>query len=243
MSDMKNLLLKMAKANPTPVVKQAAEEASDTSSDEESKPVETEAANPTTDEEVKTEEAKPEPEVAEEKPEEQVKLEGADEKQTRFLSEEMNKMLNEQISFEMFSAYLYFMISAWSQSKGLTGFQAHFDKQGHGEIGHAMKIYKYLVDTGAKVDLPAIPSPTGLIKSSNMQEACRAALDHEMVVTDRWTKIGNKAKTENSIVTIELAQWFLTEQIEEEDLSLTLLQKVEMADNGAGLLIIDAGLK
>jgi ferritin len=134
-------------------------------------------------------------------------------------------------------------MAAWSQSKGLTGFQKHFETQGHGEIGHAMKIYKYLVDTGSQVDLPAIPSPSKLASFSNMQEACRAALSHEMVVTRRWQVIGEKAKSEPNLATQELAQWFMTEQVEEEDLSMTLLNKVELADTGAGLLIVDAGLK
>lgn len=212
----------MASVNPLPQVKKA--------------------EDISTDEEVKSEEAKPEPTVAEEKPEEQVRLDN-DGKQTRFLSEELNNMLNEQISFEMFSAYLYFMIAAWSQAKGLTGFQAHFEKQGQGEICHAMKVYQHLVSTGSKIDLPAIPSPTGLVKSSNMQEACRAALDHEMVVTARWQKIGEKAKSESNMSTIQISLDFIAEQVEEEDLSLTLLNRVELSEGGAGLLIIDAGLK
>ena len=180
--------------------------------------------------------------VADGAPKKQIKLQ-LDSKQTRFLSEEMAGYLNEQISFEMFSAYVYFMLAAWSQSKGLTGFEGHFKKQGDGEIEHAMKIYGYLVDTGTKVDLPAVPSPTDLIKFTNMQEACRTALDHEMVVTQRWQAIGEIAKKEPNLATQALAEWFMQEQVEEEDLSLTLLNKVELADSGAGLLIVDAGLK
>ena len=195
-----------------------------------------------TAQEAKTEAGKGAPDVADTEPKDQVEL-NLDDRQTKFLSGKMRDMLNEQISFEMFSAYIYFMIAAWSQSKGLTGFQAHFEKQGNGEIQHAMKIYAYLVTTGTKLDLPAIPSPTSLVAYSNMQEACRAVLDHEMVVTRRWKAIGEVAKTEPNLATQEMAQWFMTEQVEEEDTSLTLLNKVEMADSGAGLLIIDAALK
>lgn len=197
--------------------------------------------NPSTAAQVNSEK-KDLPSVPDAQPQEQVKLQ-LDSRQTKFLTPEMTELLNEQIAFEMFSAYLYYMLSAWSQSKGLTGFEGHFKKQGDGEIGHAMKIYGYLVDTGSKVDLPGIPSPTGLVKFTNMQEACRAALDHEMVVTRRWQTIGEQAKKDPNLATQELAQWFMTEQVEEEDLSLTLLNKVELADSGAGLLIIDCGLK
>lgn len=198
--------------------------------------------NKSTASEAQAEKAKGVPQVADTAPAAAVKL-TLDSKQTRFLSSEMQTMLNEQIAFEMFSAYVYFMIAAWSQTKGLTGFQGHFEKQGNGEIQHAMKVYRYLVDTGSTVDLPAVPSPTDLVKFSNMQEACRAVLDHEMLVTSRWQQIGERAKSEPNLATQELAQWFMKEQIEEEDLSLTLLNKVELADSGSGLLIIDASLK
>ena len=200
------------------------------------------AQNPTVAAEAASEVKKGVPSVPEKSLSNQVALK-VDDKQTRFLSPEMVSMLNEQIGFEMLSAYLYFMMAAWSQSKGLTGFQAHFQKQGEGEVCHGMKVYKYLVDTGSKVEIPAVPSTSKLINFSNMQEACRAALDHEMVVTRRWQVIGEKAKAEPNLATQELAAWFMTEQVEEEDLSMTLLNKVELADSGAGLLIIDAGLK
>lgn len=197
--------------------------------------------NPTTAEEAKTEKSKL-PNIPDTPPVKQVKLD-VDDKQTKFLSDKMANMLNEQIAFEMLSAYIYYMISAWSQSKGLTGFEAHFKAQGDGEMQHAMKIFGYLVDTGSKIDLPAVPSPTDLVKFTNMQEACRAVLDHEMVVTKRWKAIGELAKSEPNLATQQLATWFMAEQVEEEDLSMTLLNKVELADSGAGLLIIDADLK
>jgi ferritin len=198
--------------------------------------------NPTASTEVKKEESKGVEQTPDTAPGEQVKLK-VDERQTKFLTKEMNDMLNEQIAFEMFSAYVYYMIAAWSQTKGLTGFEKHFKVQGAGEIGHAMKIYEYLVTTGSTVDLPIIPSPTNLIKFSNMQEACRAVLDHEMLVTRRWQAIGERAKADPNLATQELAQWFMTEQVEEEDTAMTMLNKVELADSGSGLLIIDAGLK
>lgn len=198
--------------------------------------------NRSTASEAKAEKAKGVPQVEDSAPTSAVKL-TLDSRQTRFLSPSMLDMLNEQIAFEMFSAYVYFMVAAWSQTKGLTGFQKHFETQGNGEIQHAMKVYKYIVDTGSTVNLPAIPSPTELVKYSNMQEACRAVLDHEMIVTARWQEIGERAKSEPNLATQALAEWFMTEQVEEEDMSLTLLNKVELADSGSGLLIIDAGLK
>lgn len=167
-----------------------------------------------------------------------------DDLQTDFLSDEMASMLNDQVAYEMYSAYIYFMVSAWSDSKGLVGFSSWFMRQGDDEIDHAMKIFKYLVTAGAEVTLPAIPSPVGEIgELETMEEATRAVLDHEMKVTKRWQAIGELAKSEPNLATQELAQWFMTEQVEEEDGAVTLHQKVQLADSGAGLLIVDSDLK
>lgn len=164
----------------------------------------------------------------------------SDNRQTRFLSPTMVEALNNQVVYEMYSAYLYFMVAAWSQSKGLTGFYKWFKGQGDDEIGHAMKIFKYLVDTGSDIDLPAIKAPGEQLSFIHtMEDATRAVLDHEMSVTSRWQRIGEMAKAEPNLATQELAQWFMTEQIEEEDVAVTLHQKVQLADSGAGLLIVD----
>lgn len=166
-----------------------------------------------------------------------------DDRQTDFLSPEMEKALNDQLAYEMYSAYLYFMVSAWADSKGLTGFCGWFKKQGDDEIGHAMKIFKYLMDTGSPVTLPPIDSPAAVATFKEMADATRAVLDHEMKVTKRWQTIGELSKGEANLATQELAQWFMTEQVEEEDGAVKLHQKVQLADSGAGLLIIDSELK
>jgi ferritin len=161
--------------------------------------------------------------------------------QTDFLSPKMEELLNAQVGYEFYSAYLYFLAAGWFQSKGLVGFQCWMEKQGKGEIDHGMKIYKYLVDTGSELELPSIPAPVA--GWNEVAEVTRAVLDHEMSVTKRWKNIGELAKSEPNLATQELAQWFATEQVEEEDAAVTLHQKVQMAEGGTGILIIDTDLK
>lgn len=165
-----------------------------------------------------------------------------DDNQTDFLTASMETLLNDQLAFEMYSSYLYYAIAAWSNSKGLTGFYAWFKRQGDDEICHALKIMEYLVDTGSELTFPAIKSPNALIDFKSMEDATKAALEHEMEVTKRWQKIGEKAKTDPNLATQQLAQWFMTEQVEEEDGAVTLHQRVQMAETGAGILVIDTQL-
>lgn len=162
--------------------------------------------------------------------------------QTDFLSPEMEGLLNRQVGVEMYSAYIYFMYAAWFQSKGLVGFQAWMERQGDDEIEHAMKVYKYLVDTGSDVELPAIDAPT-MNPLASVLEVTRAVLDHEMTVTQDWKRIGQLAKSEDNPATFQMVQEFIKEQIEEEDGAVTLHQKVQLADSGSGILMVDNDLK
>jgi len=162
--------------------------------------------------------------------------------QTDFLADDMEGLLNRQVGSEFYSAYLYYMVAAICQSKGLVGFQNWFETQGDGEIEHAMKVYKYLMDTGSLVELPEIPGPT-LSSEMEVAELTRAVLDHEMGVTQDWKRIGQLAKEQDNPATCQLVQWFMTEQVEEEDAALTLHQRVQLADSGSGILLIDNDLK
>jgi len=164
------------------------------------------------------------------------------ETQTDFVPNDMEGLLNRQVGAEFYSAYLYYMISAICQSKGLVGFQNWFENQGDGEIDHAMKVFNYLVSTGSNVDLPNIPGPD-LDAGLDIAEITRLVLDHEMGVTQDWKRIGQLAKIQDNPATCKLVQDFLDEQIEEEDAALTLHQRVGLADSGSGILLIDNDLK
>lgn len=162
--------------------------------------------------------------------------------QTDFIADDMEALLNRQVGSEFYSAYLYYMIAAVFQSKGLVGFQNWMEKQGDGEIGHAMKVYNYLVDTGSALELPAVPSPK-IDPAMEVVEITRAILDHEMRVTEDWKRIGQLSKQQDNPATCKLVQEFMVEQVEEEDSALTLHQKVQLADTGSGILLIDNDLR
>lgn len=174
--------------------------------------------------------------------EEVIESDTASNEQTDFVEDDMEDLLNRQVGNEFYSAYLYYMVAAILQSKGLVGFQNWMEKQGDGEIEHAMKVYKYLVDTGSTVELPAIPSPA-ISAGMEVADLTRFVLDHEMGVTQDWKRIGQLSKQQDNPATCQLVQWFMTEQVEEEDAALTLHQRVQMADSGSGLLMIDNDLK
>ncbi|MCW7076328.1 MAG: ferritin [Candidatus Syntrophoarchaeum sp.] len=60
------------------------------------------------------------------------------------LSEKMYDALNTQINREIYSAYLYLSMSAYSTYIGLKGFANWFMVQYQEEMAHAMKLYDYI---------------------------------------------------------------------------------------------------
>lgn len=166
----------------------------------------------------------------------------ASEEQTAFVPPDMGQLLNSQVGNELYAAYRYFALSAACQAKGLEGFAGRLMEQGNGEIVHMMKVYSYLVSTGANMVLPAIEAPV-VDSSMDMLSMTRTILDQEMSVTAEWSAISKLAKAQDNAATQKLAQEFMAEQIEEENTALTLHQRVKLADSGSGILTIDADLK
>jgi ferritin len=157
------------------------------------------------------------------------------------LSKKMEKALNDQITKEIYSAYLYMAMSAHSTHIGLPGFANWFMVQYHEEMEHAMKIYDYVNDQGGKVHLKAIDEPPSNFKDP--MDMFKKTLKHEQFVTTSINTLMDLAITENDHATQIFLQWFVTEQIEEEGNDNDIIAKLELAGSqGNGLFMIDKEL-
>lgn len=157
------------------------------------------------------------------------------------LSNKMVKALNKQINNEIYSAYLYLSMSAYSTFKGLKGFANWFMVQYQEEMTHAMKIYDYVNDQGRQVKLMTIAQPpTEFGSPSKMFEK---TLEHEKFVTRCINDLVNLAMKEKDHATKIFLQWFVTEQIEEEANDNEIISKLKLVGNeGNGLFMIDKEL-
>ncbi len=157
------------------------------------------------------------------------------------LSEKMTEALNKQINKEIYSAYLYLSMSAYSTYTGLHGFANWFRVQYQEEMTHAMLIYDYVHDHGAKVRLMAIPQPPTEFGSAI--EIFEKTLEHEKFVTKSINDLVGLAINEKDHATQIFLQWFVTEQIEEEANDNEIISKLKLAGNeGKGLFMIDKEL-
>jgi len=158
------------------------------------------------------------------------------------LLKEMEGALNEQLKWELYSAYLYLSMAAYFEDLGLEGFAHWMKAQTSEEMMHAMKFYKFIFERDGRVILEEIPKPPAEWDSP---EACfDFAYKHEQEVTARINKLMSLAKKLEDYATENFLQWFVDEQVEEEASFKTLLNKLRLIKNDPqALFYLDNELK
>lgn len=153
----------------------------------------------------------------------------------------LEKALNEQLNAELYSAYLYLSMSAYFSDIGLDGFANWMRVQAKEEQFHAMKFYDYINERGGRVILAAIDAPQTEWESPL---ACiEAVLEHEQKVTSLVNGLVDLAIQEKDHATNIFLQWFVTEQVEEEDNVNAVLNKLRLLNGeGNGMFILDKEL-
>lgn len=162
-------------------------------------------------------------------------------KRDKMVSKKMQDALNGQMNAELYSAYLYLAMAAYYEDKDLPGFANWMRVQAQEEMTHAMKFYDYLVQRGARVVLDTIEKPP--FEWESPLDVSENVLDHEKKVTGLINDLVNLAMEEKDHATNNFLQWYVAEQVEEEESVGSVLQKVRLAaDSSSGLLMVDSEL-
>ena len=149
--------------------------------------------------------------------------------------------INKQITLEFASAYAYLAMAAYFSEQSLNGFAHWMRMQYKEELGHAERLFDFVLDNGGHVQLDAIPKPGGTFKSP--LAVMEAALKHEQKVTAAIHDLYELAIAEKAHASEMELQWFITEQVEEEKTVGDIVNQLKLAgDSGAALLIIDQAL-
>jgi ferritin len=157
------------------------------------------------------------------------------------LSKEMQDALNEQIKEELASAYIYLSMAAYCESINLPGFAHWMRVQTNEEMEHAMKFYGYIHDRGGRVVLQAIPQPP--IEFNGPTHVFEKTLAHEQYITGRIHNLYGMAVEEKDYASLSVLQWFVDEQVEEEQSATQILEVLKMiGDKGQGLIMLDREL-
>lgn len=157
------------------------------------------------------------------------------------ISPKMAESLNKHMNLELFSAHLYLSMSSCANELGLKGAASWFLVQYQEEMIHFMKFYRYLVDQGINVSFPAgkaVPN-----KYKHLLEMFEKTLVHEQLITSCINELTEQAVKEKDHASQIFLQWFVTEQIEEENNDRDIIAKLKLVgNNGHGVLMIDAEL-
>ncbi len=148
-----------------------------------------------------------------------------------------NKQLNEELA----SAYLYFSMAAWFESKSFKGMASWMKIQAQEEVNHAMKFYDFINERGGAVKLEALKAPQS--EWSSPRDAFEAAYKHEQYITGCINNLLELAASEKDHAATAFLQWFVTEQVEEEASTKEVVDMLDMvSDHRGGLFMIDREL-
>jgi ferritin len=157
------------------------------------------------------------------------------------LKENMLKALNSQLNAELYSAYLYLSMEAYFESIDLSGCANWMRAQAQEELTHAMKLYDYIVQRGERVTLSTIEGPQ--IEWDSPVAVFEHVYEHEQKVTGLINNLVDLSVSESDHATNNFLQWFVAEQVEEEESASSVLQRMKLAgDSKSGLFMLDSEL-
>ena len=140
-------------------------------------------------------------------------------------------LLNEQINKEFYSAYLYLDFANYYAAVGLDGFENWYRVQAQEERDHAMLFYQYLQNNGEGVTFEAIAKPEW--ERGDHMAPLKRALEHEMLVTASINAIYAAAYEVRDFRTMQMLDWFIKEQGEEEKNAADLITKMDLFGGGS----------
>ncbi len=157
------------------------------------------------------------------------------------ISDRMLKTMNEQIAKEFYSGYMYLEMAAYFEEAGLEGMASWMRIQAQEEECHAMIFFNYVNEQGGRVRLGGVDEPPHEYDSP--LDVFEKGLEHEKKVTASINNLVDIAIEEKDHASRSFLNWFVDEQVEEEDGFNRVASKLKLvkADSNA-LFMIDKEL-
>ncbi|MFC3343435.1 ferritin [Paenibacillus abyssi] len=144
------------------------------------------------------------------------------------MNDALHKALNDQMNFEFYSSQVYLSMAAYLSSESLDGFANFFIVQAEEEKFHAMKIYQFLNNRGKRATIYGMDTPNNDYHS--VLEVFEDGYKHEIEVTKRFYHLSDLAMNDREHATIQFLKWFIDEQVEEEAMFDSIIQKLKRID-------------
>jgi ferritin len=155
------------------------------------------------------------------------------------LSKAMQEALNKQVQMEAESSMAYLAMASWADIQpGLQGVTGFFYQQSDEERMHMLKLLKFINERGGYGMVPALAQP--IVTFQSVKRVFEEFLNHELKVSNSINDLVHLSLTEKDYATHNFLQWYVTEQMEEENLARSLNDKLELVgDDKSGLYLFD----
>ena len=121
--------------------------------------------------------------------------------------------LNTQIGNELAAHNQYLACAIHYDALTMPQMAAFFYAQALEERAHAMMMVRYLLDTDAEVEIPAVAAPVN--EFADVVAPVALALEQERRVTEQINGLLRIAREEFDFASEQFLQWFIKEQVEE----------------------------
>jgi len=157
------------------------------------------------------------------------------------VSKKVEKALNNQIRLEAESSQYYLAMASWAETEGFNGVAEFLYTHSDEERMHMLKLVKYVNERGGKALIPALKQPPVSFKT--LRDIFENLLKHEINVSNEINGVVDTCLKEKDYITHNFMQWYVAEQIEEEALARTILDKLNLIGNDkGGLYLFDRDL-
>lgn len=154
------------------------------------------------------------------------------------LKEKVEKALNDQIELEAYSSQLYLAMASWAEKNGFNGTADFLYVHADEERLHMLKLFHYINDRDGHAIVPALDKPP--YNFDSIKAVFEEVLKHEKMISERINDLVATCVSEGDFTTQNFLQWYVTEQIEEESLAKTNLDKlILLGDANANMYLFD----
>jgi ferritin len=158
------------------------------------------------------------------------------------MNQRVEKALNDQIEKEAYSSQFYLAMASWAETQGLNGTSKFLYVHADEERFHMLKLIKFVNERGGTAVIAGLAQPEKEFKS--LENVFQLLLEHELLVTDSINELVDICLQEKDYTTHNFVQWYVSEQLEEEALARTILDKIKLiGGDKAGLYIFDRDLE
>ncbi len=152
------------------------------------------------------------------------------------MSDKLEAAFTNQIGMEFYSSYIYLQMAAYCDDQHFPGIANWLRLQSQEEWDHGIRFFDYVLGRGNMVVLPAIDAPR--YEFASILELFEDVYAHEQKVSGDIQKLYTVATAENDFASYSILQWFVNEQVEEENAAEAIVARLRLIGNHTPAIIM-----